>query len=159
MVARHDKSLMAFRRWAGTPAHLRHSLVVADNRLSTIARASVLQSQRFLVLQELSNGQVTHEPAAEKAFSLSQSLHFAGRDSLFQFTERSVEEEEQMIKTANILAELQIIKDSKPKAETDPLQYRQKVQARARNALSENQDSINKNRKFLESCRVNNAVI
>jgi hypothetical protein len=149
-VARHIKSLLAFQRWAATPSHLRQSLVDSDNRASTIARASILQSHRFLVLQQLSSGSESHEIAAEKSFELSRSLHFAGRDQPLVNWEKQNEEN---IKNARILSELRVIADSKPQVVTDPLQYRQKVQQRARHALSESLSFLEDSAAFMESCR------
>ena len=76
---RHIKSLLAFKRWANTPIDQRHSLVNNDQHVSIIAQASVLESQRFLLLQDISNGKVDFKVAANESSKMKYNLHLSGR--------------------------------------------------------------------------------
>ena len=153
-VVRHIKSLLAFHRWAVTPAHLRPSLDEGDQRISALARASVLQSQRFILLQQLSAGQISYESAAKSSSVLNQGLQLAGRDlhdddARFQLR-HSIENEP--LKKEKKVADSSTLENAIPVIVADPLQYRQQVQQRARAALNEANVFLDGSNAFLKSC-------
>jgi len=153
-VLRHIKSLLAFHRWARTPAHVRPSLDEDDQRISAVARASVLQSQRFILLQQLSAGKITYEEAAKISSALSQGLQLAGRDldegDARARLRHSVENEP--FENQKTKVDSSALENAIPVPITDPLLYRQQVQKRIRAALSEANKFLDDSNAFLKSC-------
>jgi hypothetical protein len=148
-IVRHVKSLLAFRRWAATPSDQRHSLVMSDRKISTIAQASVLEAQRFLLLQNLRSGNIHHDPAAKESRSLQKSLHFSGRDlhpDLYPSDPLDTKMSAKMTGSSAQIYQRQQIK-------VDPLQHRQAVQRCARDALAGNQTFLEESEAFFEKCQ------
>ena len=79
-TSRHVRSLLAFRRWASVPAYERDHMIKRDKETAALAQASVLRSQRHLLLLRLRSGQMLHREAADDSMLLREYIGFKGRD-------------------------------------------------------------------------------
>lgn len=142
-VVRHVKCLLASQRWTMIPPDQRHSLVTGDQKLSIMAQATVLASQRFLLLQDISNGKICFGPAAEESRIMKKKLHLSGRD-LHSNDPRLESQGMEVVEENESLMH-------QPSPKLDALQYRQVIQKKARTALAETNTFLEESLAFIKS--------
>lgn len=86
-TASHVRSLLAFRRWAQTPPHLRHELEQQDRQISRVAQAAALQNQRHVLLHCMLSSSTSRVEAVLDTQALKDRLMLVGRDASLALAE------------------------------------------------------------------------